>query len=450
MSQRSKIRQVTNWLFLLSLLLLAGAAWGQSGTISTATFGMQCGPGVSTNCPVVSGTITLPTEPGTLRLWDSEVEWSALNPSCSSPPCTSWNWTNLDYYLDAIAADSSLSDVIYTFGWVPCWDATSCSDTTNHRTSTPPSDLNSSGSSTFNAFVTALVQHCSAAHPTHCVKNLIKYYEMWNEANSTTYWNPGSNGQQLLYEMVAPAVSIIESNVSGAVILTPSVTANGGESWMATWLQTEVSKGIISNLYNFHTYLNTSTPETTWLNVVAPGTSTSPGLLYPNYHTTGWTALSWGISETNFENGSEPNPYTCDSTYSVADCTGQVVRWQVILNSNGALNLSWYYWNATIGELGASGRPYATAYYYMMQYMVGGSFTAACSYTTSGGIQTWTCPFTEGSGTTALFVWTPSPSGTTYTVPSGYVDYRDLAGGTTSVTGGQHITIGVEPFMLEK
>jgi hypothetical protein len=35
-------------------------------------------------------------------------------------------------------------------------------------------------------------------------------------------------------------------------------------------------------------------------------------------------------------------------------------------------------------------------------------------------------------------------------VPSGYVDYRTLTGGTTTVTGGENITIGVQPFMLEK
>jgi hypothetical protein len=90
-----------------------------------------------------------------------------------------------------------------------------------------------------------------------------------------------------------------------------------------------------------------------------------------------------------------------------------------------------------------------TAYYYMMQHLEGGTFSGPCSFTTNGGIQTWTCNFTEANGTNALFVWTPTEAGASYKVPSGYTDYRDFGGGTTSITGGQTIAIGTEPFMLE-
>ncbi len=278
--------------------------------------------------------------------------------------------------------------------------------------------------------------------PQVCVKDVIKEYEMWNEANATSFWNvtPAATSAQDLYCMAAPAAKIIKANVTGAKLLTPSINAaTGYATWMDDWLADEVSGGIISNLYNFHTYLKDSTPETIYSTVVV-------NQLAPNSSVTGWTALPWLVSETNWD----PSLLACDTTlYTVADCTGQVVRWQAILNSEGALNLSWYWWNATIGDLGASTN-YATAYYYMMQYMVGGQFTAACSDTTSGGIQTWTCPFTESGGTTALFVWTPTESGTTYTVPTGYVDYKDLSGSTHTVTAGSNITIGVEPFLLEQ
>jgi hypothetical protein len=440
--------RVSQLLLLIPLLLLTSAAWGQSGTLTRSDFGMQCGQSTG-NCPVNgSGVITLPTEPGTLRLWDSQVEWSAINPNCATPPCTSWNWNFLDPYLDAIAADTNLKSVIYTFGWVPCWDAAVCNDPTHNRTSNPPSDLTSSGSTTFNAFVTALVQHCSPAG--HCVKTYIKSYEMWNEANSSTYWNvsPISTSTTKLYQLVKPAVTIIKANVTGATILTPSFTGSG-ESWAQSWVSNEVASGIISNLYNFHIYLNTSTPETVYTTIVAPGTSSSPGQLYPNFNTTGWTARPWLISETNFQTFGTMHPFTCSTAYTVADCSGQVVRWQLIVNSNGALSLDWYNWNSTIGDLG-SATNYATAYYYMELYMLQGSFPAACSFTTTGGIQTWSCPFTESGGTTALWVWTPSEAGTTFTVPSGYIDYRDLSGGTTSVTAGSHINISVEPILLEK
>ncbi len=105
-------------LLSLSMLLFTGALWGQSSKLTTTAFGMQCGPGNTSNCPVVSGTITLPTEPGVLRLWDSKVNWSYLNGSSGT-----YSFSNLDTYLYAIHAASNVKNVIYTFGWTPCWDA---------------------------------------------------------------------------------------------------------------------------------------------------------------------------------------------------------------------------------------------------------------------------------------------------------------------------------------
>jgi hypothetical protein len=123
---------------------------------------------------------------------------------------------------------------------------------------------------------------------------------------------------------------------------------------------------------------------------------------------------------------------------------GQIVRWQAIINSNGGTNLTWYWWKTAIGNYPLR----ETAYYWMMQYMVGGSFSQACT-NISG--TTWTCPFTEADGKKAFFVWTTTETGTTYyQVPPGYADYRDLSGGTTPVNpAGQQITITVEPIMVE-
>ncbi len=104
--------------------------------------------------------------------------------------------------------------------------------------------------------MTALVNHCSAEG--NCVSNLIKYYELWNEANSSAYWS-GTVSQ--LYQMMAPAVAIIKANVSGAQILsTPISNASGYQSWACSWLSQEVTNGILSNIYAFHTYLSDVIP----------------------------------------------------------------------------------------------------------------------------------------------------------------------------------------------
>jgi hypothetical protein len=109
--------------------------------------------------------------------------------------------------------------------------------------------------------------------------------------------------------------------------------------------------------------------------------------------------------------------------------------------------LYWYYWNTYIG----SDPQYSSAYASMMQYLAGGKLGGPCASLSSGPSTTWTCNFTEAGGTTALWVWTTLESGDTITVPSGYVDYRDLSGGpATTVSSGQSISITTMPIMLEQ
>lgn len=66
---------------LFPLLLIAGTARAQSGPVAAYDFGMQCGQ-ASGECPA---PITLPTVPGLLRLWDSQIFWSSINDQHGGP-----------------------------------------------------------------------------------------------------------------------------------------------------------------------------------------------------------------------------------------------------------------------------------------------------------------------------------------------------------------------------
>ena len=407
-------------------ILMAGSALGQ---ITTTNFGFQCGL-AKADCP----NAVLPStqaQPGMLRIWDMNVSWGELMTSYSGGVGI-YNWTTLDAWLDAIAANQPKT-VWYTFGWVPCFASTGTCG--SRGTATPPSDLTSSGSPMFTQFVTDFVNHCSPKG--NCVKTLIKYYGTWNEANSSQYWT----GTQLqLYQMIAPAWTVIQSVVSGAHLATPEISvASGFQSWMQTWQSTEVSNGLISTDYAFHRYWVDNIPENLMAGLnsqLCPNTGS--GCSKPS----GWVQLDWWVSETNYNTTS----YVCNtSTYSSADCAGQITRWQLLLASKGASGTAWYKWMTAIGDISQS----ENAYYYTMQYMVGGSFSAPCSSATASGIQTWTCPFSEQNGTAALWVWTPSEAGTSYVVPAAYSDYRDLNGNTTPISTGQTVTLGVQPLLFE-
>ncbi len=432
-----------------------------TGSIALSNFGFQCGPGDTADCEGSSkGQIVWPTtqaQPGLLRLHDAGTQWANMDQGGGN-----YSWSNLDQWLDLIAAHQPI-EVAQVFTWVPCWDAPSpCTapPTAPAGTSTPPSDLTPAGSPSFNNFVTAFVNHCSPAG--NCVNKLIRYYEMWNEWDLTFHW---TGSMQQVFQMVAPASTIIRTNVPNAVILMPSATPDSdtGAGYMAdlqSWLAYEDANLIngkhMSDWVNWHVYLTkgansaseTVTPESQWSNYNANFLSVQAS--NPN-----WQSAPWVDSETNFNGAPPPGlNYTCPTssspnpptTYSADDCTGQIVRWQLLHDSNGSAGVFWYKWNETIG----ANQQYETAYYSMMQYLAGGKFAGPCTFTAGGGVSIWTCSFTEAGGTQALWVWTPNEAGTSFTVPNGYVDYLDLTGKSNPVTAGSTITIGVLPVMLEQ
>ena len=421
-----------------------------SSATAASSFGWQCGAD-STDCAGGNGTVAwpnTPAQPGLLRLVDAGTNWSTI---ATDANVADYDWTGLDSWLDAIALHEPM-DVSQVFIFVPCWDTSGvCVNppASPNGTNTPPGDLTPSGSPSFNTFVTAFVQHCSPNN--NCVSNLIKYYEMWNEWDLPTqnFW---TGTPQQLYQMVAPAVAIIRQNVPNAVIMSPSATVGSTtyQQDIQTWLNLENTNGKISDWVAWHIYLTATTtttniPEVQW-------TKVGPNLIAAKNSVSGWTNAPWVNTETNFDGnnfaGSDPS-FTCPSAqYSADDCTGQIVRWQLLHASAGASSLIWFKWYETIG----STPQFETAYYYMMQYIEGGNFTAPCSSTSdNSGNQIWSCPFIEANGRNALFLWVVTPvEGDTisYTLPAGYTDYKDMAGNTTAISGAS-INIGPIPAMLE-
>ena len=523
--------------------LIAGVAGETDSTVTTYTqsvgtqtilssnFAWQCGTGQLKNCqnPNPPPPAVWPTSiamPKLLRLHDSGTAsvWSSVQPSNGS----SYTWTNLDAYLDLLAAHAATG--VLTNTSVPCWDGpqfvltgvtisggnaiyayssfvgqtmpsssgtlvkiagfsnagnnlsitttaisggttgtitvaattqvaethaatgyVGCGVINNYPAGTNyiPTDLTTSGSTTFNNFITTYVQHCNSNN--RCVATYIKGYDMWNEWNLTVHW---TGTYQQLYQMIAPAVAIIRANVPNAVIIAPSVTPFGAGygTELTNYLNYENSQGRVSDIVNWHYYLTNTgativTPEVQWANVV----SGAGNLLAAQAAVTGFAVSPFMDTEMNF-NGSATLQYSCPSatpsspptTYSPADCASMIPRIQLLHDSNGAAGAWWYYGNWTIGQ----NTSYSTAYYQMEQLLTGGNFTSACAISSG---TTWTCNFHESNGTTAQWVWTTSEAANqTYTVPSNYTQFRDLNGGVTPVVASTAMAITNMPVMLEQ
>ena len=246
---------------------------------------------------------------GTVRLWQSGTEWGLLSTGDNR-----YDWAYLNTWLDLIAQRQP-TVFMYTFGLVPCWISTASCDgkgwgSGHNYSPSPPSHLTSSGSPSFNAFVEALVQHCSPAG--HCVKDYIKYWEMWNEGNLTAFLT-GTETQ--LYDMFKPVIPIIRDNIPGSMISTPPVSG-GDATWMMNWMALENANGRLSDYFGIHNYMDNAPVQR--LRVLQSRLKTK--------NANGWTTTPWTNTETNYDH----IMFTCSTQFTLEDCRGQFVKWHVL------------------------------------------------------------------------------------------------------------------------
>jgi len=119
----------------------------------------------------------------------------------------------------------------------------------------------------------------------------------------------------------------------------------------------------------------------------------------------------------------------------------------------GITRAYWYGWdNTNIGTMwsptnGVS--PAGIAYEQVYDWMNGATM-AACSLNGSTNFYhaVYTCDLTRSGGYSARAVWNTNGN-STYTAPSQFTQYRDLAGNTYTIPLTHQVTIGRKPILLE-
>jgi len=272
----------------------------------------------------------------------------------------------------------------------------------------------------------------------------IKYLETWNESAAGEGFYTGTTA--MLVQMEHDLYTITKSIDPTVTVLTPDATGGKTVVWNF-YTNYFAAGGTNCDAIAFHGYCSM--------------TGIAGNILYPEeiigIVTNLQTAMkaygqgSKPIFCTEGDWGTEGPNANCPTTN---DAVAFMARHYLLMWSLGVSSYAWYdwennngywqygeMWDPNNGGLNAAGLAYQQLYY----WMVGAQMSQP--YTHQGSL--YTCGFTRPGGYQALAVWyTNRASTSTFTVPSGYIQYRDLAGNLYSISGST-VTIGIEPILLE-
>jgi hypothetical protein len=378
---------------------------GYSGSVPSTFFGMH-----------ILQASDWPTAPFGALGKGAGVSFADIEPADGQ-----FNWSRLDEYVDDAQAKGV--GIFYSSGGVPPWAAadqstcqagpygTSCTSTVSNMQD-------------WDDFVTALVTR---------YKGRIEIYELYNEPeNSFT----GSMAQLVAFTQTEH--DVVRSIDPTATILSPSIVSYGDAylgSYFAAGGTTDID-GVA-----MHSYPN---PDNDIAETITGSMITSVRTLMTQYGISGkpiWdTEGSWGTPSS----GDITNP-----DLQVAF----VARAYLLHWSMGISRYYWYAWDSpTWGTLWSStsgpSEP-AIAYEQVYNWMTGATMEQPCSVEGQNGYNgVYICSLTRSGGYQASAVWNTEGS-STYTAPSQFTQYRDLAGNTYPIPSNYEVPIGLKPILLE-
>jgi hypothetical protein len=353
-----------------------------------------------------------------------------------------YNFSTIDAYVANAPKDGNgVSILDLALGWTPGWavsDQTNCilQKTGFVACTVPPDNLQD-----WTDFVTALINHYNGTTAPH-----IKYYEIWSEANSPSFWTAGVDA---LVNMASLAYPILKSDPYSSVF-TPSVIwrKGNGPAFMTAYLQAGGSS--VADGVTFHGYTS-STGRGVTIPVPWPES--------PQSTTASIETMISTYRQVEDSNGLQGQPLmTTEGGWGVGGVvdpdqqSAWITHYEIVqaglAASNNLLFQTWWSWgDPTMGVICTTqDTPTQAGYAYQLVYSwLVNNQPSACAV--SGTI--WSCPLSNN-----LIVWDDSQNcsnGTcttsVFTPPTGYSQYIDLTGAVWPINGT--IPLGVKPIMLE-
>jgi hypothetical protein len=343
------------------------------------------------------------------------VTWPYVEPAKGQ-----FNWARLDRFVASASAHGV--GILYSFGGVPAWaseDRASC-----HLQYVLSCSGAVANMQDWQDFVTALITR---------YKGRIGIYELWNEPQNFFTGTPSQ-----LSALTQKEHDVIRSIDPAATILSPSIVAYG-YAYLASYFAAGGTTDIDG--VAMHSYPN---PNNDIAETVTGSMTTTVRTLMSRYGISGkplWdTEGSWGDTSSGA---------TTDPDLQAAF----VARAYLLHWSMGFSRFYWYAWdNTTWGYLrNSAGRPSEAgiAYGQVYNWMVGAMMARPCSFDGASEYHAvYTCDLTRTGGHDAAAVWN-TDGNSTYTAPSQFTRYLDLAGLSHPIPSNHKLPIGLKPILLE-
>jgi hypothetical protein len=354
-----------------------------------------------------------------------------------------YNFSHIDsFVLNAPKDENGVALVDLSMNWTPGWAVADQSNCILQKAgflacTVPPDDIQD-----WVDFVTALINHYNGVAAPH-----IKYYEIWTEANSPSFWTASVAS---LVNMGQLAYRILKTDPY-SYVLTPSVVwkKGSGPKFMRSYLVSGGSS--IADGVTFHAYTSATGAGVVKIPVPWPESSASTNASIEKMITT-----YRGVADSN---GMQGMPLMTTEggwgVLGVVDPDQQaawIAHYEIVqaglASANNLSFQSWWAWGDPLmgvilkndGTLNQAGRAYQQVYTWLLN-----SVPSRC--TAAGSI--WSCPLSV-----RLVVWDDSKScskgichKSSYTPPAGYSQYVDLTGALKPISGT--IPLGAKPIMLE-
>lgn len=243
----------------LAVALLVAAALGLVGTgfpaaqASVPVDPAQFGYGLSLNATSPSDLMPA-ARSGAVRLWDLGLRWSSINPA---PGRYDFGW------FDNVVAQAQAAHEkpLYVLGMTPRWAASNPGDTTckfyqPSRAATPGNEPGQCSAPRSIAYWDDYVRQVVTRY-----KGRIESYEVWNEANLTSYW---SGSVATLAQMTQHAAAIIKSVDPAALVVSPSVIFLANpvvQHWLSAFAAQGGYRGLDRVALHLYPWAATSRPE---------------------------------------------------------------------------------------------------------------------------------------------------------------------------------------------